>query len=250
MFFWTLLWISQTLFNNVIEISMESSRFRRSLAAIPGDPWIWRTHRDRESFAKVLRLPRSESESTKIRDPVGWRLNATPSFGLIRKAAGRPAKLISRHSRYHLVMPIKSLVCTNNHTELSNWHLSLKRHVKLSVGRESRRFVRFILTASCFKIIRDVCNDVCNTYLDTTFREADFHSYFLPEEDVRVVCSIETPFKLVQLGWCESRPMPFLLGGFVIALSDRRRVSCGRKQIFQSSQIQSNSFSSAMLQIL
>lgn len=64
------------------------------------------------------------------------------------------------------------------------------------------------------------------TYLDSTFREADFHSYLLSEEDVRIVGPIETPFELVQLGRCEPRSVPFLLGRFVIALPDRCRVPC------------------------
>lgn len=36
----------------------------------------------------------------------------------------------------------------------------------------------------------------------------------------------ETPFQLVELGWCEARPMSLLLRRFVIALPDRRRASC------------------------
>lgn len=60
--------------------------------------------------------------------------------------------------------------------------------------------------------------------MDSTFREADFHSYLLSEEDVRIVGPIETPFELVQLGRREPRPVPFLLGGLVIALPDRCRV--------------------------
>ena len=64
------------------------------------------------------------------------------------------------------------------------------------------------------------------TYLDSTFREADFHGYLLPEEDVRIVGPIETPFELVQLGRCEPRSVPFLLGRLVIALPDRCRVPC------------------------
>lgn len=64
------------------------------------------------------------------------------------------------------------------------------------------------------------------TYLDSTFRKADFHGYLLPEEDVRIVGPIETPFELVQLGRCEPRSVPFLLGRLVIALPDRCRVPC------------------------
>lgn len=70
---------------------------------------------------------------------------------------------------------------------------------------------------------------VCETYLYSTFCEANFHSYLLPEEDVRVVCSIETPFQFVQLGRCKSRSVAFLLGRFVITLSNRSRVSYDRK---------------------
>lgn len=67
------------------------------------------------------------------------------------------------------------------------------------------------------------------TYLDSTFREADFHSYLLSEKDVRIMGPIETPFELVQLGRCEPRSVPFLLGRLVIALPDRCRVPYNNK---------------------
>lgn len=62
------------------------------------------------------------------------------------------------------------------------------------------------------------------TYLNSTFRKANLHGELLSEENVWIVRSTETPLQLVQLGWCESRPMSFLLGGLVIALTHPSRI--------------------------
>lgn len=88
-----------------------------------------------------------------------------------------------------------------------------------SIGDTLRRLVKACKT-------RGLLEREKRTYLDSTFREADFHSYLLSEEDVRIVGPIETPFQLVQLGRCEPRSVPFLLGRFVIALPDCCRVPC------------------------
>lgn len=74
------------------------------------DLWVWSNRRGGERFRKVLRLARGKLEFAKIRDPRGWRLSYS-KFHFNPKSRGRPAKLISRHSRFYLVMPIKGSSC-------------------------------------------------------------------------------------------------------------------------------------------
>lgn len=63
-----------------------------------------------------------------------------------------------------------------------------------------------------------------NTYLNSTLGEGDPLSYLLPEENVRIVRSVETLFQLAQLSRREPRPMSLLFHRLVIALYDSRRV--------------------------
>ena len=68
------------------------------------------------------------------------------------------------------------------------------------------------------------------THLDSALRQTDPHRNVFSEKYVRIVSFAETPLEFVQLGWCESCSVSFLLRRFVVVWHNPAGVTCKMRQ--------------------
>lgn len=135
------------------KVILKIRKMRRMCRGCFRDLWILTyAHRWGEVSRKFCGWPRvGKSEPTKIRDPVGWRLNATPSFTLIRKAAVGRRNWFRDTSVPYLVMPIKrDSCCPNSDTDLSKRHFWFETWNCCRSKRISSRLIHY-----CDKLCRN-----------------------------------------------------------------------------------------------